>query len=59
MAGFAFGRRPEHGGNVVVALDVGLLGEIEIAAVGLGFPGERGFQVFFGLAAFEAHCMTP
>jgi hypothetical protein len=37
MTGFAFGGGTEHGRNVVVAFDVGLLSEIEIAAVGLRF----------------------
>jgi hypothetical protein len=41
MTGLALGGRPEHGGNVVIAFDVSLLGEIEIAAVGLGLTGER------------------
>ena len=45
MAGLAFGGRAEHGGDVVVAFDVGLLGEVEIAAVGLALAGERGLQI--------------
>ena len=53
MAGLAFGGRAEHGGDVVVAFDVGLLGEIEIAAVGLALAGERGLQIVFGLASLE------
>src|SRR5260221_14135392 len=32
MPGLALGSRAEHGGDIVEALDVGLLGEIEIAA---------------------------
>src|SRR5690606_34035584 len=35
VAGLTFGGGAEHGGHVVVALDIGLGGEIEIAAVGL------------------------
>ena len=53
MAGFAFGGGAEHGGDVVVAFDVGLLREIEVAAVGLGFAGKGGFQIVFGFCAFE------
>ena len=53
MAGLAFRGGAEHGGHVVVAFDVGLLSEIEIAAVRLGFAGEGGLQIFFGLAALE------
>ena len=37
VAGLAFRGGPEHGGDVVVALDIGLQGEIEIAAVGLAY----------------------
>ena len=53
MAGLALGRRAEDGGDVVVALDVGLLREVEIAAVGLQFAGEGGLQVVFGLRPFQ------
>ena len=45
VAGFAFGGRAEHGGDIVVAFDVGLLREIEITAVRLRFAGERGLQI--------------
>ena len=45
MAGLAFGGRAEHGGDIVVAFDVGLLCEIEIAAVGLAFAGERVLEI--------------
>lgn len=55
MAGFAFRRRAEHRGDVVVAFDVGLLREIQIASVGLRLARERGLQVVFRLAAFERH----
>ena len=37
VAGLAFGGRAEHRRDIVVAFDVGLLGEIEVAAVGLRF----------------------
>jgi hypothetical protein len=53
VAGLAFGGGAEHGGYVIVALDVGLLSEIEITAIRLRFAGEGGFQIFFGLAALE------
>jgi hypothetical protein len=60
MAGLAFGGRTEYRGDVVIAFDVGLLGEIKIAAVRLRFAGECGFQIFFGLAAFERrHSPSP
>ena len=49
VAGLAFGSGPEHGGDIVVALDIGLLCEIEIATVGLAFAGERLFEIFLGL----------
>jgi hypothetical protein len=53
VAGLALGGRAEYGGDVVVTFHVGLLSEVEVAAVGLGFPGEGGFQVFFGRAVLE------
>src|SRR5579859_2941995 len=53
VAGLALGGRAEHGSDVVIALDVGLLREIEIAAVGLALASERGFQITLGLRAFE------
>ena len=56
VPGLALGGRPEHGRDVVLPFDIGLVGEIEIAAVRLGLPGERGFQVVVSLAAFQIHC---
>ena len=53
VAGLAFRGRAEHGGDVVVAFDVGLLREIEIAAVGLAFAGERGLQILRGLGVLS------
>ena len=53
MAGFAFRGGAEHGGDIVVAFDVGLLREIEIAAVGLAFAREGSFRLSCGLAAFQ------
>ena len=53
VAGLAFRGGAEHGGDVVVAFDVGLLREIQIAAVGLQFAGERGLQIVFGFASLE------
>ncbi len=46
---FAFGGGAEDGGDIVVAFDVGLLREIEIAAIGLAFAGKRLLEVFHGL----------
>ena len=48
VAGLAFGGRTEHGGDVVVAFDVGLLGEIEIAAIGLRFACESVLEALLG-----------
>src|SRR3546814_16925695 len=51
MAGLALGGRAEDGGDVVVALDVGLLREIKVAAVRLA-PARGGFlYAVFGLAS--------
>ena len=55
VAGFAFRRRTEHGGHVVVAFHVRLVCEIEVTAVGLRFAREGGLQVLFSLAAFKFH----
>ena len=53
VAGLALGDRAEQRGDVGVALDVGLLGEVQVAAVGLALAGERLLQVLLGLAAVE------
>ena len=53
MAGLAFGGRAEHGGDVVVAFDVGLLREIEIAAVRLALAGKSSLQIVLGLGALR------
>ena len=53
MAGLAFGGRAEHGGDVVVAFDIGLLREIQIAAVGLALAGKRGLQIVLGLRTLQ------
>jgi NAD/NADP transhydrogenase alpha subunit len=49
VAGLALGGGAENGRDVVVALDIGLVREVEVAAVGLRFAGEGGFQATFGL----------
>jgi hypothetical protein len=53
VAGLAFGRRTEQRGDVGIALDVGLAGEIEIAAVCLRLAGESVLQMLFGLAVLQ------
>ncbi len=53
VAGFAFSGGAEQGRHIVLAFDVGLVCEVQIAAVGLGFAGEGGLQVFFRPGAFE------
>src|ERR1700731_241082 len=53
VAGLAFGGRPEHGGDVVVAFDVGLLCEIEIAPVRLALAGKGRLQIVFSLGTFK------
>ena len=60
MAGFALGRRTEHGGDVIVAFDIRLLCEIEIPPVRLQFAGEGVLQIGFGFAATKrCHIHTP
>src|SRR5471032_1940122 len=58
VAGFAFGGRAEHDGDIVVAFDVGLLCEVQVTAVGLALAGERCLQVAFGLRSLEI-CHRP
>ena len=53
VAGFAFRGGAEHGGDIVIAFDIGLLREIEIAAIGLAFAGKRFFEVFPGLGVVQ------
>src|SRR5262249_55723013 len=53
VAGLTLGSGAEYGGDVVVALDVGLLREIEVAAVGLALAGEGGLEIFYGLRRFQ------
>ena len=53
VAGLAFSHRAEQGGDVRVALDVSLLGEVEVPTVGLALTGERLFEVALGLAVFQ------
>jgi hypothetical protein len=55
MAGLTLGGGAEHGGNVVVAFDVGLVREVQVAAVGLRLAGKRGLQVAFCLGSLELH----
>jgi hypothetical protein len=53
VPGLALGDRAEQGRHVGVALDVGLLGEPQVATVGLALAGERLLQVLVGLGAVE------
>ena len=59
VSGLAFRGVAEVAGDVGVALDVGHLGEVEVAAVGLRLAGEGGLQVLERLAAVKAHDGTP
>src|SRR6516162_66751 len=53
MAGLTLGGRAEYRRHVIVALDIGLLSEVEISAVGLAFAGESRFEIFFGLRILQ------
>ena len=55
VTGFAFSGRTENRCHVVIAFDIGLLGEIEVATVGLAFPGEGVFQILFGFTSRKSH----
>src|SRR6266436_7431410 len=60
VPGLALGSRAEHGGDNVEALDVGLLGEIKIAAARLALAGERFLQILLGLGSLERrHVPSP
>ena len=56
MSGFTVGGVLEHTGRIGVAFYVRLAGKVQIAPVGLGFAGERSFQVLLGFAPFKFHC---
>src|SRR5664279_5225527 len=55
MAGLALGGGAEQRGDVVLALDVGLVGEVEVAAIGLRLAGERVAQALLGLRSLQTH----
>ena len=55
VAGFALGGRAKHRGAIVMAIDIGLLREIPIAAVGLALADERGLEVVLRLRALESY----
>jgi hypothetical protein len=59
MAGLTFRSGAEDRGNIVVAFNVSLLGEIEVTAVGLALAGKRFFQIVFGLGSLKGHHMSP
>jgi hypothetical protein len=54
VAGLTLGDGTEEGGDVGVALDVGLLREVEVAPVGLALSREGLLQVVVGLGSFAA-----
>ena len=59
-AGLALGSRAEHGGDIVEALDVSLVGKIEIAAARLALAGERFLQILLWLGSLERrHVPSP
>jgi hypothetical protein len=55
MTGLAFGGGAEQRRHFGMALDVGLVCEIQVAAIGLAFAGKRSLQVAFGLGSLELH----
>jgi len=60
VARLGLGGIPEQAAHVRVALDVRLLGEVEVAAVGHGLAAEGLLQVVVRLAALElAHALLP
>ena len=62
VAGLGLGRVAERAADVRVTLDVGLARELEVAAVRLGFAGERVLEILMGLAALDirrARSLSP
>jgi len=59
MARFPFGGGAEDRGDVIEALYIGLGGEIEVTAVGLGLTGESGLEIVVGLVPFRFILYTP
>ena len=55
VAGLAFGGRAKHRRHIVVAFDIRLGREIQIAAIGLRFAGKCVLQILFGLGPREFH----
>src|SRR4030067_2325961 len=53
VAGLALSRGAEYRRDVVITLDIGLGGEIQIATVGLGLTGKGLFQITFSLTSFK------
>src|SRR6267378_4268706 len=53
VPGLALGSRAEYGGETVEALNVGLPGEAEVAAVRLALAGKRVLQILLGLGSLE------
>ena len=49
----AFRSRTEDRRNIVIALDIGLGREIQIATIGLRLTRKRVFKISLGLAAFQ------
>src|ERR1700683_3200205 len=52
MAGLAFGSIAEQPRDFRLPFDIGDLGEVEIAALGLYFAGKRLFEIFMSFASF-------
>jgi hypothetical protein len=59
VPGLPFGDRAEQGGHVGVALHVGLLGEVEVTAIGLALAGKSLFEVALGLAVLQCWHGVP
>ena len=53
VAGFTLGGVTEQAGYVGVAFDVGLLREVEVAAVRLRFAGEGVLEILMGFGSIE------
>ena len=59
VAGLALRRVAEQARGVGIAFDIRLLGEVQIAPVGLGFARERGLEIVVSLGALECCHFVP
>src|SRR6185436_11986990 len=55
VAGLAFGGGAEQRRDIVLTFDVGLVGEVQVATIGLRLAGKGVLQVLLGLRSLQCH----